>query len=320
VTPDIGPCADPDAANRDLQTRVRDLEQQLEAHRSTFSWRITAPLRALRRRLGSRSGAAVGPPTPAAAPASDYTPPTSRTSTFAYNREIWDNYAKSWDDPEFRRRQLDDATGDPASLEVLGDEWGRPSEVQMIVDSWIKPYLSQDAIVGEVGPGAGRVARQIVRDVSELWCFDASSEMLERLRRTLTDVPNVRYVLLEEPGLPTELHQHFDFVYAFDVLVHFDVHLLWQHVRDLDRVLRPGGRAFLHTTNLEAPEGWKRFAQQSETSVEGHFFLTPDTVRTLLSHTNLSVSRESTPDAESFYLARDYLCVVEKVASPRSAP
>jgi len=33
-----------------LSTKVLDLQRELDAHRSTISWRITAPLRALRNR------------------------------------------------------------------------------------------------------------------------------------------------------------------------------------------------------------------------------------------------------------------------------
>lgn len=43
-----------------LSVRVLDLERELDEHRATISWRITAPLRAFRRRgrpgLGSSTG------------------------------------------------------------------------------------------------------------------------------------------------------------------------------------------------------------------------------------------------------------------------
>lgn len=104
----------------------------------------------------------------------------------------------------------------------------------------------------------------------------------------------------------------FDFLYAFDVYVHFDLHSIWQHLREINRLLRTGGRAFLHTTNLRAPDGWTHFAEQDRYSVEGHYPITPDVLKTLLEHTSLAMITESKPDPENLYLNRDYLVVVER--------
>jgi SAM-dependent methyltransferase len=309
--------------NRELRTQIGELEEsidglhrELEAHRSTLSWRITAPLRALRSRWRTRpSRAAVERVAPATAPPAPSSAPSSVLSTFAHNRAAWDEYATAWDDPAFRSAVIDDPDAvRPADLEVLGDEWGRPEEVGEIIDSWIRPYVAPGGVVGEIGPGGGRIARQVAPAAGEFWCFDVSSRMLARVRQVLADVAGVQYVLLEEPGLPAGLDARFDFIYAFDVLVHFDLYQLWRYVRDIDRLLRPGGRALLHTGSLEAPEGWKRFAAQDAPSVEGPFPVTAGTVSTLLSHTDLVVIRESQPEPSNFYLARDYLCVAKKKA------
>lgn len=82
----------------------------------------------------------------------------------------------------------------------------------------------------------------------------------------------------------------------------------------MERVLRPGGKAFVHTTNLTAAGGWERFASQEGFSMRGHYFLTPDTIRTLAEHAGLALVKESTPDPGNFYLNRDYLAVLEKPA------
>jgi len=234
-------------------------------------------------------------------------------STFDYNRALWGHYAHAWDDPDFKRAAIDDPeVARTEDLEVLGDEWGRPADVRALVESWILPYTSPGAVVGEIGPGGGRIARQVAPHSGEFWGFEISHAMLARLRLTLAGVPGVQYVLLEEPALPADLDATFDFLYAFDVLMHFDLHLLWRYVCEIDRVLKPGGRALLHTANLDAPEGWRRFTERGAPSVESHFAITPGTVRTLLSHTGLAIIRESKPDPSNFYLARDYLCIVER--------
>jgi SAM-dependent methyltransferase len=230
-----------------------------------------------------------------------------------YNRELWDRYAARWASPRFRRDTA--AAGvDNEQIRVLGDEWspGEGATVREIVDDWIVPHLGPEARVAEIGVGGGRIALHVVDRVGELTCFDISEGMIERARAALGPRDNVRFVLLQAPKLPDELGGSLDFVYSFDVFVHLDLHVMWQYIQEIDRVLRPGGRAFLHTSNLTAPGGWARFVAQDRYAVEDHYFVTPETVRTLIGHTSLTVERESTPSPDNSVLGRDYLLVVRR--------
>ena len=231
-----------------------------------------------------------------------------------YNRFFWDWYSERWEDEEWRNEFWAGLQLDRGRLEVLGDEWSEASHVQEIFDEFIAPFLSPEARVAEVGPGGGRLARGVAPRVGELVLFDISPQMLARCKKVLRDRTNVRYVLLEGLSFPEDLAGRFDFVYAFDVYVHFDMHSLWRHLQGIERLLRPGGRALIHTANLTAPLGWERFASQERYSVEGHFPLTPEAVRTLVSHTGLRMVRESEPRPDNFYLNRDYLAVLERPA------
>lgn len=241
--------------------------------------------------------------------------PNAPADNFSVNRRLWNHYSREWDDPDFKVSRAEDrspSAPDPLAFDVLGLEWGREQDVRDIIDSWIRPELGSDRVVAEIGPGGGRIAREVVDQVSELHCFDNSSEMLGRLRTTLAGRDNVHYIELMAPGLPADIQARFDFIYAFDVLVHLDLHMLWRYVQDIERALKPGGRAFLHTTNLTTPAGWGRFAEQSAFTVTGHYFITPDVMHTLLSHSSLGPVAESAVEPANFYLNRDYLCLVEK--------
>ena len=136
--------------------------------------------------------------------------------------------------------------------------------------------------------------------------------MLELVRQALADCPNVDYVLLSKPSLPAKLAETFDFFYSFDVFVHLDLHTIWKYLREIERSLCPGGHAFIHTANLTAPAGWDRFAAQARYYPESFYFVSPEIVRTLVSHTTLRIVRESQPDRGNFYLNRDYLAVLQK--------
>lgn len=60
-------------------------------------------------------------------------------------------------------------------------------------------------------------------------------------------------MLLREPRLPEKASNSLDFVILYDVLVHVDLHITNKYVREIARVLKPGGRAFLSTANFLSP-------------------------------------------------------------------
>jgi SAM-dependent methyltransferase len=224
----------------------------------------------------------------------------------AYNRNLWDWYARTWkEDPRFRVEQADVGGATAHDLSVLGGEWGTPADLDGVARRFIDPYVDVDAVVGEIGSGGGRVAARVAPKSGRFYCFDISQGMLQQAQRTLTDHANVEYVLLDGPSRPRELDEAFHFLYSFDVFVHLDLHTIWKYVQEVERALRPGGHALLHTANLTAPGGWENFAAQPGYRPETHYFISPEVM--------LTIVKESEPDPSNFYLNRDYLIVLQKV-------
>jgi SAM-dependent methyltransferase len=237
------------------------------------------------------------------------------------NRELWDKYARRW---HRNTVPLDSGTGErtvpkdheesyrEAHINVLGDEWASPTEVEQVVVEYIYPYINAESVVGEIGVGGGRIASRVAGRARRFIAFDVSSEMLTKAQAALADHSNIEYVLLDEPVFGERLHGAFDFVYSFDVFVHVDLHVMWKYFRAIGAILRPGGRAFVHTANLTAPGGWARFERQPAYSVQGHYFVSPDIVHTLAERGGFKIVKTSTPDPSNVYLNRDYLVVMEK--------
>jgi SAM-dependent methyltransferase len=233
----------------------------------------------------------------------------------SYNRDLWNWYARRWkDDPRFRLEQADVPGRAADDLSVLGGEWGTAEDLDEVARAFIDPYVDRSAIVGEIGSGGGRVAARVAPGSKRLYCFDVSEGMLEQARQTLSQHSNVEYVLLDRASLPRRLGETFDFLYSFDVFVHLDLHTIWKYVQEIERTLRRGGHAFLHTANLTAPGGWKSFAAQAGYRPETHYFVSPEIMRTLVRHADLRIVKESEPDAGNFYMNRDYLVVVRKLS------
>jgi SAM-dependent methyltransferase len=229
----------------------------------------------------------------------------------AYNRELWNWYAEQWQDPTFGIAHADRPDDLPTTLETIGDEWGRRSDVDAIVKEFILPFVRRDSIVAEIGCGGGRIAERLVGHVALYYGFDISRRMLELARGTIRD-PRARFVLLEDAELPDELGERFDFVFAFDVFLHLDLYVMRRYLEEMARVLKTDGKAFVHTTNLTSDAGWDNFVKFERYRPETHFYVSPETVRTLARRSGFTVLKESVPDSNNFYLARDYLAVLAK--------
>lgn len=240
--------------------------------------------------------------------------PPSPLDNFAYNRYLWDRYAREWD----KHRVLVETPGivtpqqREACLHVVGDEWGNAADVDRIAELFIRPYVTSQSVVAEIGVGGGRIALRVAPHVGRLVCFDLSPEMLTRARETLRGFSHVDFVLLTEPAFPDRFDDTLDFVYAFDVFVHLDLHTMWKYLNEIYRMLKSGRHAFLHTANLRAPEGWKLFMREERYSVEGHYFIVPEMAQLLAERAGLRLVKESRPDGSNFYFNRDYLFVLQK--------
>jgi SAM-dependent methyltransferase len=232
-------------------------------------------------------------------------------SNLEENRQYWNRYAQTWSGV-FGGYELKAGT-QSRSYRYLGDEWGHPDHVTEILDEFVYPYATKDAIVVEIGAGGGRLAARVAPRVKHLHCLDISVEMLNRLRVVLCNRDNVSFVHVTDATFPPDLTSDgADFVYAFDVFVHLDVHTMWKYLRQIGLALRPGGVAFLHTTNLLTKGGWRRFESQDRFTLEGHYFITPEVVKTLAARAGLTVAKEAEEDPANFYKARDYLVLLRK--------
>jgi SAM-dependent methyltransferase len=167
---------------------------------------------------------------------------------------------------------------------VLGEEWSSAADLEDVLTRYLFPCLRPDAHVAEIGVGGGRVARYVRGRCARLTCMDLSSKMLERAKPTLLEktaeaeagpaVAALEFVLLDPrapAAYPARLAGALDVVYAFDVLVHVDLHIIFQVFQGARRLLKQGGRAVFSTANLLTPAGWRRFERQSKYTAAGFY-------------------------------------------------
>ena len=251
------------------------------------------------------------------------------------NRKLWDEYAGAWGKGEAWLDKMGEQVGG-RNLVHIGDEWSDEPSLLQVIEEFVYPYLESRPSSGasggadvssslleccEIGSGGGRVACRVFSRVKSLTCFDVSKNMLRAAKGALDacGCSNARYVFLKGDGpssIPAKFDMAFDFVYSFDVFVHLDLHTIWPYFEAIHRMLRPGGHAFVSTSNILAPLGWKRFTRQKKYSVGGFYFISPDIARAMATRAGFDVVKESkwTEGTDNVYYERDFLFVLRKRA------
>jgi SAM-dependent methyltransferase len=119
----------------------------------------------------------------------------------------------------------------------------------------------------EVGSGLGNLTRQVavLAPNAEVWGIEQSPDQLAQSR---ADLPNLRFRQADAHALPFE-DNHFDVAFCRFVLEHVADPV--QVLREMRRVLRVGGKAFVQENNIlvsvmdppcpQFEEIWQRFAR-----------------------------------------------------------
>lgn len=138
----------------------------------------------------------------------------------------------------------------------------------------------------DLGCGIGRVARYVAPLCREIWAVDASETMLAYARERLADLPNVRFVQGAGASLPGVPSESFDVVYSMLTLQHVEREHAFLLLRELRRILKSDGRAFLTFPNLLSDtylQAFLYYVDHDETDNPARArFYTPEEVSRLL--------------------------------------
>jgi ubiquinone/menaquinone biosynthesis C-methylase UbiE len=138
----------------------------------------------------------------------------------------------------------------------------------------------------DLGCGIGRVARYVAPLCREIWAVDASATMLDYARKRLADLPNVRFVQGAGASLPDVPSESIDVAYSMLTLQHVEREHAFLLLRELRRILKPDGRAFLTFPNLLSDtylQAFLYYAEHDETDNPARArFYTPEEVARLL--------------------------------------
>ncbi|HMB57142.1 MAG TPA: class I SAM-dependent methyltransferase [Arenimonas sp.] len=153
--------------------------------------------------------------------------------------------------------------------------------------------------VFELGCGVGRIGRELAGHFSHWHGLDIAENMLAVARDRLAGIDGVQLDVLTESRLTPLADASVDKGYCVAVFIHMDKEDFLLYLRDVARVLVPGGLFYFDHWNFAHPVGWRRFdlevAQAAITpantrkNVARNQFCIPEEVATYVRHAGLEI-------------------------------
>lgn len=132
----------------------------------------------------------------------------------------------------------------------MDEFWARgESVVDRILEQTGVQLESTDRVV-EIGCGIGRLTRVLAARSEHVWALDISSEMLERAREAVGELPNVDWIHSDGTSLRPIDDGAASVCFSFVVFQHLpDPAITLGYVREMGRVLEPGGWSAFQISN-----------------------------------------------------------------------
>jgi SAM-dependent methyltransferase len=168
-------------------------------------------------------------------------------NSVARNLDAWDQRYKWIEDG-------DEWKGQAIVCGVPYDEWKR-----VLATSLIDPYARLGATILEIGPGHGRWTEYLAPRAGKLILVDLSPQCLEYCGKRFQGLNQIECRLTDGSNLPADLSNSIDLVWSFDCFVHIRAADMRGYLREIARVLVPGGKAVIHHANRRHATLWLGF-------------------------------------------------------------
>jgi SAM-dependent methyltransferase len=104
----------------------------------------------------------------------------------------------------------------------------------------------------EIGPGYGRWTHYLKDYCDRLVAVDRAAQCIDACRSRFADDPRITAYVNQGGSLDMIGDASVDFIFSFDVFVHIKRDVVEEYFREFRRTLKPGGKGFIHHSNLAA--------------------------------------------------------------------
>jgi hypothetical protein len=114
----------------------------------------------------------------------------------------------------------------------------------------IKPYVAEDTIALEIGPGRGAWTRALL-GAKEVWCLDAVSAQDNRFWEYVGRNEKVRYFKVSDFSCSILPDNAFDYLFSFGVFCHLPFARIREYMENLHGKLKTGAHCFIMVADYE---------------------------------------------------------------------
>ncbi len=158
----------------------------------------------------------------------------------------------------------------------------------------------------EIGSGDGTVARILAPQCLWLDCNDISASLLEMARANCAQHANVSFHRIQDKYLDHLPAETYDFGFSLHVFIHFNAYDVFNYLRSVKRILKPGGIFYFDacTVGEQTMTVFREHAQMYAASPETIRGLLnynhPDTLRKIIQEAGLEMSVTSQPSDDGW--------------------
>jgi len=168
-----------------------------------------------------------------------------------------------------------------------GDEW---SEFFGNTDNlWngtifplIKKYLKGDVL--EIAPGFGRITKYLKENADKLTIVDLNQLCINKCKEKFGD--DLEYYVNDGKSLNMIPNNSKDFVFSWDSFVHMHENVIKEYLKEIKRVLKEGGYAYIHHSYLSGGQ------KESFKNISGRSNMNPELFKNLAEEQSLEVIKQ----------------------------
>ena len=116
----------------------------------------------------------------------------------------------------------------------------------------IKPYVTNESVVLEIGPGRGAFTKAILKhDPKEIWCLDAVSAEQNNFFEYIGSNEKVKYFQVEDFSCSMLPEDHFNYFFSFGALCHVSFDGITQYLKNLFPKLKKDAECFIMVADYD---------------------------------------------------------------------
>ena len=154
----------------------------------------------------------------------------------------------------------------------------------------------------EIAPGFGRITQFLSILAGELIVVDLNPICIEKTKSKLKHHV-LAYFVNDGKSFPKVRDNSQDLVFSFDSFVHMHANVTEEYVKEISRVLKPGGQAFIHHSWLYGG------SDESTHNVAGRANMSPEQFKTFVESNNMEIVSQNVIQFEPLGLWNGTDCI-----------